>query len=315
MRLGLVGCGRLAELGYVPAAMRATGVELVAVADPDPIRRQHVAATAARAGVIVSTHASAGALVEHAALDAVVVASPVSAHEADAVVVTNAGVAVLVEKPLAPDAARAAHVASLSPTPWVGFNRRFDPGAQRVRAAAAAHRDDRLDVRAAISYRRRSWRAHTVNDDALLDLGPHLVDWSRWVMGDEALRASALEVTPHRAVFDVQFARGRARLTAATDQLHHEVIEVIDARGRRIARHHIGGPAGAVRGRFARGDHPLVTTLSAQLEHYARAVRLQPSADLATAVDGVAVMAVLDAVGASAVSGGATQPVRRLWET
>jgi len=39
LRLGLVGCGRLAELGYAPAAAAARGVEIVAVADPDRDRR------------------------------------------------------------------------------------------------------------------------------------------------------------------------------------------------------------------------------------------------------------------------------------
>ena len=39
VRIGLVGCGRLAELGYIPALARVHGAQLVAVADPDPIRR------------------------------------------------------------------------------------------------------------------------------------------------------------------------------------------------------------------------------------------------------------------------------------
>ena len=71
----------------------------------------------------------------------------------------TAGVAVLVEKPPALDAAGAAALAALTPPPWVGFNRRYDPGAQRVRAAIPAEGD--VDLRLEISYRRRSWRAHS----------------------------------------------------------------------------------------------------------------------------------------------------------
>ena len=33
MRVGLIGCGRIAERGYVPAFARAEGVELAAVVD------------------------------------------------------------------------------------------------------------------------------------------------------------------------------------------------------------------------------------------------------------------------------------------
>ena len=46
----------------------------------------------------------------------------------------------LVEKPPAVDAADAAGLAAISPAPWVGFNRRFDPGAAAVRAAVAGRR-------------------------------------------------------------------------------------------------------------------------------------------------------------------------------
>ena len=49
VRIGLVGCGRLAELGYIPALARVQGAELVAVADPDPIRRDRAASIAAAA--------------------------------------------------------------------------------------------------------------------------------------------------------------------------------------------------------------------------------------------------------------------------
>ena len=45
-------------------------------------------------------------------------------------VATAAGVPVLVEKPPAPDLAGAADLVPLSPTPWLGFQRRFRPRAR-----------------------------------------------------------------------------------------------------------------------------------------------------------------------------------------
>jgi predicted dehydrogenase len=38
LRLGLAGCGRLAERGYLPALALRDDVELVAVVDVDPAR-------------------------------------------------------------------------------------------------------------------------------------------------------------------------------------------------------------------------------------------------------------------------------------
>ena len=38
MRLGVVGCGRITERGYVPAALAAEGVAIAAFADPNAER-------------------------------------------------------------------------------------------------------------------------------------------------------------------------------------------------------------------------------------------------------------------------------------
>ncbi len=53
----------------------------------------------------------------------------------------------------------------LEPTPWVGFNRRFDAGVAELRAAVP--RGVEVGVILEISYRRGGWGAHTVHDDAL----------------------------------------------------------------------------------------------------------------------------------------------------
>ena len=58
----------------------------------------------------------------------------------------------------------------------------------------------------------------------------------------------------------------------------------------------------AVLGRLRPGPHPLVTSLTAELEAFARTVRGTPDPVLGSAADGVAVMAVLDEVRARAVA-------------
>ncbi|MGH7266824.1 MAG: Gfo/Idh/MocA family oxidoreductase, partial [Candidatus Rokuibacteriota bacterium] len=76
LRIGLVGCGRLAEVGYVQALDAAHGVQLIAVAEPDPVRRTRVAALAGG----VPEFPDAAALLRGLPVDALVLATPAAAH-------------------------------------------------------------------------------------------------------------------------------------------------------------------------------------------------------------------------------------------
>lgn len=317
LRLGLVGCGRLAEQGYVPAVHRAVGVEIVAVADTDPGRRRTVAALV---GGEVSVHADAAALVGSAAVEALVLATPVAHHVADAELAVAHDLPVLVEKPPAPDGAGARALAALGDGVRIGFNRRFDPAVAALRRTLPP---GPLDLDLSIAYRRASWSAHTVRDEVVLDLVPHLVDWARWLTGGDVVSVAAGHLAPDRAVLELGLGRGRATVTAAADRLHEERIEVRGAGGAVVARHHAGGPVGALTGRVRSvasrlrdGDapHPLAESLAAQLDAFAVAVRGEDAGSLATAADGVAAMAVVDAARASAAAGGAPTSVLDLRE-
>jgi predicted dehydrogenase len=290
LRVGVVGCGRLAEVGYVAAFARVDGATIVAVADPDTARRDHVAALA---GGSVTTHADVRTLLDEARPEAVVLATPVHHHLDDARAASDAGVPALLEKPPAPDATTAAELTALGLPPWIAFNRRFDPGAARVRAQVMGRND--LDLRFELAYRRRSWSPVQVHDDALLDLGPHLVDWARWITDGELAHVQTQELRPSRAVVRMRTRCGPATLVAVTDARHRELIEVRSGNGALVARHSLGGLVGAVRGRLPGRDHPLVTTLAAEIDEFARVVRGELPTRLATAADGLAAMRVLDA--------------------
>lgn len=293
--IGLVGCGRLAQVGYLPALRAAEGLRLVAVADPVPPRRAEVA------GQRVPGFATAAELLEATAVDGLVLATPASAHLADARRAAAVGVTALVEKPPAPDAAAAAALAALTPPPRVGFNRRFDPRTARVRDATVGAG---LEVRLELRYRRRSWRAHTVADDALLDLGPHLIDLVRWTTGQEVTAVEGAVLSPERAAFGLTLTDGCAAVRCATDRPHRERVEVRGPDGRVLARAGRGGLVAGLWERLRPGPHPLVASLTRQLEAFAAVLDGAPSPDLGTAADGAAVMAVVDAVRASARRGG-----------
>jgi predicted dehydrogenase len=293
VRIGLVGAGRLAEVGYLPAAAAARDVVLAAVAEPDPVRRERIAGGR-------PAFADARALLAGTDVDALVLATPAAAHLADARAAAAAGIPVLVEKPPAPDRDAAAALAALEPAPYVAFNRRFDPALAALRRATPAGAE--VAVVAEISYRRGAWGAHAVADDALLDLGPHLVDLARWITGADVTRVRRAAVTAARADFDLELGAARARIRCATDRLHHERVEVRHRDGTLVGRHRVGGPVRAVLGRLRPGPHPLVASLTAELEAFARTVRGDLDPVLGRAADGVAVMAVLDEVRAACCS-------------
>jgi myo-inositol 2-dehydrogenase / D-chiro-inositol 1-dehydrogenase len=295
VRLGLVGCGRLAARGYLPAFRRASGVRLAAVADVDLTRCRALAPD-------VPAYDSARALAAASGIDGVVIATPTRAHASDARAVAEAGILALVEKPPGLHAAEAASLASLRPEPRIGFNRRFEPGLARLRADVAR---PNLDLILRMQYRRRAWGSYDMQDDALLDLAPHLVDLARWLTGGEARRVCARTLTRQRAVFAIELGDHRATIGCASHRVFAEHVEARDARRRLVARYRCGGFAQAIRDRLLPpAESPLITTLARQLEAFGHAVRGGAGAPLATATDGLAVMCVLDAVRRSAAAGG-----------
>jgi predicted dehydrogenase len=136
VRLGVVGCGLIAQLVHLPTlAALSERFDVVAVADPS---RRTRAAIAARHG-IGRAYERHEELLERAAVDAVLVASPNATHAQVTLDALAAGAHVLVEKPLCltvADADRIVEVASLARrVVQVGYMKRFD-------AAYEALRDD-----------------------------------------------------------------------------------------------------------------------------------------------------------------------------
>jgi predicted dehydrogenase len=300
LRLGLVGCGRLAELGYVPAVRAARGIEIVAVSDPDRARRGLVAAKLG-----ASAHARLGELLAATPLDGIVICTPPEQHEEAAWIAAQTDLTALVETPPAPDAAGALRIAALTPAPWIAFNRRFDLGLElepRMPSGGG------LELRMVLHARRRSSRPLQTGDDAMLDLAPHLVDLAMFLTGSLplAVRAGA---THDRAGVVFATTRAEVPIECATNRPHHELVEIRSADGRRVAGAERGGRTRGALARLAPGAHPVVRALTLQLEAYGRALRGEDAGPLATAGEGAAVMCVLDAARRSDALGGDTVAV------
>ncbi len=296
LRLGIIGCGRQAERGHVPAAGRARGVELAAVADTDVSR-------CAEAAPGVRAFASAEELMAEA-IDAVVIATPTHGHLAAARQVTAAGIPALVEKPPAPDAAGAAELAALPAPVWVGFHRRFDPELEAMRERLSGELGLALALR--LHFPVRLWRPHVPHDDALLNLGTHLIDLARWLLHAEPRRVRVPALTPSRASLELDLGDNRATIDCASNRFWREEVAVDGASGRRLTEQRRGGVAAVALAklRLRPRDDGFVSSLAGQLEALAAEVRGGGGTGLARAADGVAVMTAVDAARESAASGG-----------
>jgi predicted dehydrogenase len=299
LKVGLVGCGRLAERGWIPAlgiAAAAGTARIVALAEPDRGRR----AAAARAAGLDDGAAFSDwrELIAAGSADAVVLALGGRAQVEPAEAATSAGLAVLVEKPPGGDLEGAAALAALEPPPRVGFSRRFDAAWQALRAAAARSSvPHSLELR--LAYRRSAWAPHVVQDDALADMGSHAIDLAAWIGGAPVARARCTLLEGDAAEGELELAGGRggARFGVGQGRSYSELGRLA---GSDVAVHRGGAWRNAL-GRFGRGPDAgvLVGSLAAELAAFARR-----DGDVATADDGVRCHAVLGALRASAKGGG-----------
>lgn len=189
MRYGLIGCG---DIGVVRAAAIAQkGARLVAVNDID----------AGKAAALAAGH---GAAVDRdwrdliaRDLDAVIVSTPPSLHEEMCVAALRAGRHVLCEKPLARDADECRRMLEAADAAGrvlaVGFNYRFYPSFARAREILDSGAIGELShIRAYAGYSAtghgQAWvkDASVVGGGTLHDNGIHLIDLTRWFLGEVA---------------------------------------------------------------------------------------------------------------------------------
>ncbi len=296
LRLGIAGCGRIVERGYMPALRQLAEVELVAVADPHRERAERVAMSAG-----VAPFTAVEELVAAGDIDALVVATPAGLHDEIARLAAQAGLQSLVEKPPAPDLASAVAMTELHPEPAIGFNRRFLQGAKLMPLVPA---EGWLELELELRFRRDGWGAHLSRDEALLDAGTHLIDLASFLTGSAPIAVRDATVEPERASLELELGRGRARIRCATDRPYIERVEVRDRSGRPVAASRTGRLRAAA-GRVRDGEDSLAGSLRRQLASFIAAARGDDAGPLAGAWAGASAMAVVEAARRSAQLGGA----------
>ncbi|MFR9673823.1 Gfo/Idh/MocA family oxidoreductase [Streptomyces sp. TR06-5] len=193
LRVGLVGYGVAGAAFHAPLITTTDGMVLDTVVTADPGRRARVTRDH---GARVRTVATAEELLARAdALDLVVIASPNRTHVPLAEQALTAGLAVVVDKPLAATAAEAEHLADLAEQRGLLLspfqNRRWDSDFLTLRSLIA---DGRLGTVRRFESRFERWRPRPKGgwresgDPAeigglLYDLGSHLVDQALALFG------------------------------------------------------------------------------------------------------------------------------------
>jgi len=189
MRIGIVGCGLI---GHKRAAA-AVGHDVLLVTDLDPARAEALAAKSGAKAV-----AGWQALVA-AELDVVVIATTHDNLAPIAKVALQAGKHVLVEKPAGMSVAEVTQLAAAARKARkvckVGFNHRFHPAIKKAKELV-----DQGAVGPLMFLRGRyghggrlgmekEWRADPSQSGGgeLIDQGSHLIDLSRWFLGDLSL--------------------------------------------------------------------------------------------------------------------------------
>lgn len=304
LRLGIAGCGRIVERGYLPALDGSTSWTLTALADPELPRAERLAEVWGAAA-----YASAEDMLAAGDLDAIVVATPAHLHEQVAAVAAAAGIPSLVEKPPATDLPGAVALAALVSQPAIGFNRRFLQG---VDLLPSIPKEGWLDLSLELRFRRAGWGAHASHDEALLDAGVHLIDLASFLTGSDPIAVRTDRLEQERAEIELELGRGRARIRCATDRPYAERVEVRDRSGRLLAATRTDRRRAAL-ARLRGREEPLVGSLRRQLRSFAAGATGRDSAPLAGARAGVVAMAAIEAARRSARLDGAevtvTDPV------
>ncbi len=188
VRVGLAGLGSMGR-NHLRVIGTRPNVRLVAVADPIPDLLADATAQTGAAGFSEPL-----SMIAEAELDAVVIAAPTTAHLPLALAAIGRGIAVLVEKPLAPTVKDARAIVDASRATGVpvqvGHVERFNPAVREL--GRLLHDEHWLSTVYAIGTRRAGPFPARIRDVGVtIDLATHDVDICSWIAGERPIRVHA----------------------------------------------------------------------------------------------------------------------------
>ena len=186
--IGIVGCGMI---GQKRAKALGSGGRLVACADIDIARAEHLA-KGSDAKAFLDWHE----LIELPEVDIVVIATLHNSLAEITLAAINAGKHVLVEKPAARSATELESAIAAAEKQnvkvHVGFNHRYHRALRKAKEIVdSGELGELMFIRARYGHGARigydrEWRANPAlsGGGELIDQGPHLIDLSRWFLGE-----------------------------------------------------------------------------------------------------------------------------------
>ena len=97
IKIGVLGCGSIAEIAHFPAIDGREGVRLIATCDVNPESAEDSAKRWGAEQWFTDYHE----MYEKSKIDAVIIATPNNVHRNQAVAAAKAGIHIVVEKPMA----------------------------------------------------------------------------------------------------------------------------------------------------------------------------------------------------------------------
>jgi predicted dehydrogenase len=196
---GVIGAGGIADRRTLPGMMMANNASLAAVMEID----QSLAETLGKKYKAPRAYTSAEELLADPAVEAVYIASPVTAHYKQALAAAQMGKHILIEKPVALSLDEGEELVKLCAEKKLqfsaGFMMRFHPCHAKLKEIVAERKLGKIVfLRAQLScwYPEipGAWRQDPVlsGGGALMDMGIHCVDLLQYITGSRAVRVSAL---------------------------------------------------------------------------------------------------------------------------
>lgn len=214
LKVGVIGCGSIAQYRHLPEYALNPNVELVAVCD---IAKERAEEVAEKYGVKAFT--SYEELLQSGGVDAVSVCTPNYLHAPISIAALNAGIHVLCEKPMATseDEAKAmiAAAALSGKKLMIAHNQRFVPSHQKARKLIESGEIGKIySFRTAFGHGgpegwsvegKEGWffQKEKAFVGAMGDLGVHKTDLLRYLLGEEIAEVGAFVETSAKDFADV----------------------------------------------------------------------------------------------------------------
>jgi predicted dehydrogenase len=331
-RIGLMGCGVVAQYGHLPAIKQVPALGLHAVYDPDPqqVRRTQEAFDVPYGFTDAEAFFRSG-------IEAVSITSPAPAHRENVLGAARHGLHVLCEKPLAMSRDEAAEMIAAMEAAgrllFVAFCYRFSPAALKIRefirsSAIGEARSLRLlylwdmhgkyqrpRIEERILQQRRVGRM--LEGGPMFDCGTHQIDLARWWLGSEVLHQAGhgawcdeYDVPDHvwAHLTHVSGAHTMVEISysychTAREPLRRFTYEIIGSDGmilydRELKVFEVRGPAGTQQLNFTEEKN-----FTGMYEAFAQAVQTGKPGDLCTARDGEIVTGIALETTAQAMRG------------